>query len=83
MHDIPKIKGIKVLENYKLYIEFNNNENKIYDCSRLLNNINFYRLNNINYFKNVKVDSGGYGISWDSEIDLSEYELWKNGDLIS
>ncbi|MCF2145869.1 hypothetical protein IQ276_005215 [Desmonostoc muscorum LEGE 12446] len=22
---------------------------------------------------------GGYGIVWNEEIDLSEYELWKNG----
>jgi hypothetical protein len=22
---------------------------------------------------------GGYGISWNDEIDLSEYELWTNG----
>ena len=27
----------------------------------------------------VKVDSGGYGISWNDDADLSEYELWTNG----
>jgi hypothetical protein len=31
------------------------------------------------FFKTVKVDSGGYGISWNDDADLSEYELWKNG----
>jgi hypothetical protein len=34
-------------------------------------------------FKSVRVDEGGYGISWDDEIDLSEYELWKNGTEIN
>jgi len=24
------------------------------------------------------VDTGGYGISWNDEMDLSEYELWNN-----
>jgi hypothetical protein len=31
------------------------------------------------FFKAVTVDPGGYGISWDDEMDLSEYELWNNG----
>lgn len=31
------------------------------------------------FFKSVKVDSGGYGVSWNDDIDLSEYELWVNG----
>ena len=24
----------------------------------------------------AKVDAGGYGISWNDDIDISEYELW-------
>jgi Protein of unknown function (DUF2442) len=32
-----------------------------------------------NFFRSFKVDDGGYGIVWNDEIDLSEYELWKNG----
>ncbi|MEH2027477.1 DUF2442 domain-containing protein [Nostoc sp.] len=31
------------------------------------------------FLKNFKVEQGGYGIVWNEEIDLSEYELWKNG----
>ncbi|WP_442937996.1 hypothetical protein [Nostoc sp.] len=31
------------------------------------------------FFQNFKVEQGGYGIVWNEEIDLSEYELWKNG----
>jgi hypothetical protein len=30
----------------------------------------------------VKVDPGGYWVSWNDEADLSEYELWVNGRLI-
>jgi hypothetical protein len=29
--------------------------------------------------KSVRVDSGGYGISWNDDVDISEYELWTNG----
>jgi len=31
------------------------------------------------FFKTVKVDVGGYGISWNDGADVSEYELWTNG----
>ncbi|MBU0600006.1 DUF2442 domain-containing protein, partial [bacterium] len=31
------------------------------------------------YFKNVHVEPGGYAVAWDANIDISEYELWKNG----
>ena len=30
-------------------------------------------------FEQVKVDSGGYGISWNDELDLSCNELYYNG----
>ena len=33
-------------------------------------------------FNQVKVDSGGYGISWNDEIDLSCNELYENGAKI-
>jgi hypothetical protein len=39
----------------------------------------FQLLKNDAFFKSVKVDAGGYGISWSDEIDLSEHELWTNG----
>ena len=35
--------------------------------------------NNEILFSNVKVDVGGYGISWNEEIDLSCNELWERG----
>lgn len=35
------------------------------------------------FFKNVKVEQGGYGIVWNEDIDLSEYELWKNGMTVA
>lgn len=30
-------------------------------------------------FRNVRVDSRGYGIVWNDDLDLSESELWLNG----
>jgi hypothetical protein len=35
------------------------------------------------FFRAVRVDVGGYGISWSDSIDLSEYELWTNGEPVA
>ncbi|NCC35629.1 MAG: DUF2442 domain-containing protein, partial [Chloroflexia bacterium] len=31
------------------------------------------------FFNAVTVDPGGYGISWNDEMDVSEDELWQRG----
>ncbi len=39
----------------------------------------FEPLRNPAFFKAVEVEQGGYGLVWSDSIDISEYELWKNG----
>ncbi|CDH46826.1 MAG: DUF2442 domain-containing protein [Candidatus Competibacteraceae bacterium] len=39
----------------------------------------FADLKNSAFFKNVRVDQGGYAVYWNDEIDISEYELWTHG----
>jgi hypothetical protein len=75
----PRIQSIKPLEEKRLLVKFANGVEKIYDCTQILNLDIFQILNNDAFFNSVKVDSGGYGISWNDELDLSEYELWVNG----
>ncbi|MGC1375520.1 MAG: DUF2442 domain-containing protein [Anaerolineales bacterium] len=77
--DAPKILSVQPQEQKKLLVRFVNGIEKIYDCAPLLNMEMFQLLKNDAFFKSVKVDAGGYGISWSDEIDLSEYELWVNG----
>jgi len=77
--DAPKIESVQALDNKKLLVKFVNAVEKIYDCTPLLNREMFEVLKNDAFFKSVKVDSGGYGISWNDDVDLSEYELWTNG----
>ena len=77
--DIPKILSVQPLENKKLLIKFTPGVEKVYDCKPLMEKIGpFKALENEGFFKLVKVDVGGYGISWDDMVDLSEYELWTN-----
>ena len=75
----PTILSVEVQEYKKLLVKFDNGVEKIYDCAQLLSMEMFQLLKNDAFFKSVKVDAGGYGISWNDEIDLSEYELWING----
>ena len=77
--DTPKILLVQALEDKKLLVKFVNGIEKIYDCNPLLSLEIFEMLKKDVFFKAVQVDSGGYGISWNDDADLSEYELWTNG----
>jgi hypothetical protein len=74
-----KIKSAHTIDNHTLPIEFDNNHKKKYDVAPLLNKDMFSPLKNPALFKAVKVEQGGYAVVWNSEIDISEYELWRNG----
>jgi hypothetical protein len=75
----PKVESIKPLEGKRLLVKFVNGVGKVYDCKQLLHLEMFQSLRNEAFFRSVKVDAGGYGVSWDDNVDLSEYELWVNG----
>jgi hypothetical protein len=75
----PRILSVQGIENKKLLVKFENGVEKSYDCTQLLGFERFQLLQTEAFFKSVKVDVGGYGVSWDDNVDLSEYELWTNG----
>ncbi|MBF0231148.1 MAG: DUF2442 domain-containing protein [Desulfamplus sp.] len=78
----PRIKSVSAIDNHTLMVEFDNNEMKKYDVSPLLNKDMFAPLKNPALFKAVKVEQGGFAVVWNSEIDISEYELWKHGQTM-
>jgi len=75
----PRIKSISTEDNYILVVTFENDIVKKYDFKPMLDNPHFSNLKDKLLFSSVKVDVGGCGISWNDELDLSEYELWVNG----
>jgi hypothetical protein len=77
--DVPRIQSASVLDEHTLLIRFTNGKRKMYDVTPLLNREMFAPLKNPGFFKNVRVEPGGYAVFWNAEIDISEYELWKNG----
>jgi hypothetical protein len=74
----PRIKSVTPLKERHLLVTFVNGVQKVYDCQRILNLDRFQLLKHEAFFRAVTVDPGGYGVSWDDEMDLSEYELWNN-----
>jgi hypothetical protein len=75
----PKIVSARAIDDRTLLVEFSNHEVKRYDISKLLDKPMFRSLQNPQFFKNFVIDLGGYGLVWNDEIDISEYELWQNG----
>lgn len=75
-----KIKSIKPSTNYCIIVVFENDETKTYNVSKLFDKYPSYRALEIIHglFKQVKVDKGGYGISWNDELDISCNELYYN-----
>jgi hypothetical protein len=79
MGKMPRIKTVAAVGPLKLVVGFDNGIKKEYDCAPLLARSPFRLLKDPGFFRAVRVDMGGYGISWNDDVDLSEYELWTNG----
>lgn len=82
MDKIPKIVDVDASNPYFLIVIFGEGTKKEYDCNQLFSRPEFRLIKDKTFFKSVHVDSGGYGISWNDDIDISEYELWNNGKTI-
>ena len=76
----PRIKSARAIDSHTLLVEFDNCQMKKYDIRPLLNREMFSLLKNQAFFKAVQVDAGGYAVVWNSDIDISEHELWTHGE---
>jgi hypothetical protein len=76
-----KVKEVKALDNFKLQVRFEDMVVKIYDVVPLFDKWNVFKAlqSDKDLFNAVKVDVGGYGISWNDDVDLGCNELWENG----
>ena len=79
----PKIISISPNDDYTLLVTFSDKKTKLYDMKPLLEKSPFDQLKDKNLFFSVQVDVGGYGISWNDFIDLSEYELYVNSKEVA
>ena len=77
-----KVESVEPLPSYVLRVVFINGEIKYYRVSSLFDKWEvFNELREIpGLFDQVKVDSGGYGVSWNDRIDLECNDLWEFGE---
>lgn len=78
-----RIKSVVPADDLNIIVTFVNGIKKQYDVKRLFQQFDWYReLENPDIFRLVRVDCGGCGVAWNEEIDISECELWENGNEV-
>ena len=84
MQHIHKVEKVNVKENFVIEVCFLGGEVKQYDVKRLFPIFPQFCVFQENplLFQKVSVDTGGYGISWNDELDLDADMLWEDGILI-
>ncbi|MFT4604804.1 MAG: hypothetical protein ACI9W4_001541 [Rhodothermales bacterium] len=75
----PKVASVRPLSGKRLLVEFRNRQQRIYDCTPLLEKEAFAPLVQEPLFRLVHADPHGYAVIWTDAIDLAESELWLNG----
>ena len=64
-------------------MEFANREIRTYDFKPLLETEAFWPLKDEAFFRHAQVTPGRYGVVWNDDVDISEAELWLNGEPAS
>ena len=77
-----RVKSVSVAKNRRLTIVFLNGVEKQYDIQMLADTYpQFAQLvKDEKLLQDVRVDVGGYGISWNDMLDIDAEELWDNGE---
>lgn len=76
---VPTVESVSPSEDHILVVSFSDGTRKAYDVAPLTDKEMFAPLKSLAFFRNVSVEPGGYAVSWNSDIDISEYELWQHG----
>lgn len=79
-----RVQSVEPKDNFILSVLFTDGVMTEYDIKPLFEKWEvFNNLKNIyGLFSQVKVDAGGFGISWNDEIDLASEELRLNGRIL-
>ena len=70
----PRVERVSVSDDYKLTLVFTNGETGVFDCSHLLDFGVFRELNDLNYFKQARVEYGT--VTWPHEQDICPDTLY-------
>ena len=75
------VQEVTAMEDFTLLIKFTDGKEKYYDVKPLFKEITAFEplVYIAGLYEQVKVDTGGFGIIWNDDIDLSCNELYVNG----
>lgn len=78
---LHRIVDVKPMEKTILSVVFQNGVEKTYDVQTLYHVFPQFKVLEVDFelFRNVKVDAGGYGISWNDDLDLAAEDIWLDG----
>ena len=70
----PRVITVEPLDDYKLYLTFNNGDKRVFDAKPLFTMNVFSPLKNKVFFNNVKVSHGS--VQWSNDIDYCPDTLY-------
>lgn len=78
---IPRIKNYQALDNYMLYVEFDDGYKVMYDVMDDIKTLPSFRflLDVCGLFKQVQLDSSRTCLFWNEEIDLASDCIYEYG----
>jgi hypothetical protein len=78
----PKILQVTPLEDYKLLIRYESDEDYIFDVTPYISGDWYSELKDKSYFTTVHVIDDGHGIVWENGQDISPHELYENSKKV-
>jgi hypothetical protein len=75
----PRVQSVTTSNNYHLSIIFSNGENRVFDCSPLLDFGVFKELKNKQYFSQARVEYGT--VAWPHEQDICPDTLYEDSKM--
>ncbi|MCO5252689.1 MAG: DUF2442 domain-containing protein [Candidatus Kapabacteria bacterium] len=76
----PRAIKVEPKDEYKLLLEFENGERKVYDMRKFLDFGIFKELKDVNYFKKVRIEFGT--VAWPNEQDICPDTLYLDSTSI-
>ncbi|GMO59321.1 MAG: hypothetical protein Ta2A_05160 [Treponemataceae bacterium] len=78
----PKLLKVEPLDEYKLLLHYETNENKLFDVLPYISGNWYGQLKDKRYFRTVHLCSSGTGIEWPDGQDIAPHELYDDGVLV-
>lgn len=78
----PRILSVTPKENYKLQLQYETGETKLFDVSPYIRGSWFGELKEKSYFQSVRLLPDGIGIEWSNGQDIAPHELYENSVAI-